>query len=48
MTTVQTQGLLAARNKMLRNEREFHAARLRELNKHTQTKYTYRGVVYTK
>ncbi len=48
MTTVQVQGLLAARNKELRTQREFHAARLRELNKHVQTKYTYRGVSYTK
>ncbi len=48
MTTVQTQGLLAARNKQLRTEREFHAARLRELSKHQPTTLTYRGVTYTR
>tara|TARA_B100000427_G_scaffold313225_1_gene305371 strand:- start:2183 stop:2329 length:147 start_codon:yes stop_codon:yes gene_type:complete len=48
MSSVQVQGLVAARNKQLRSEREFHAARLRELNKHKETTFTYRGVPYTK
>ena len=48
MTTVQAQGLLAARNKQLRTEREFHAARLREINQHKPVTYTYRGVTYTR
>ena len=38
MTTVQTKGLVTARDKMLRAQREFEAARLRET--------TYRGVHY--
>ena len=38
MTTVQSQGLINARERMLRAKREFEAARLREV--------TYRGVHY--
>ena len=38
MTTVQSQGLLNARERMLRAKREFESARLREV--------TYRGVHY--
>ena len=38
MTTVQTKGLITAREKMLRAQREFEAARLREV--------AYRGVHY--
>ena len=38
MTTVQTQGLLNARERMLRAKREFESARLREV--------AYRGVHY--
>ena len=38
MTTVQTQGLVNARERMLRAQREFQSARLRE--------HSYRGVHY--
>ena len=38
MSTVQTQGLVKARERMLRAEREFKSARLREVS--------YRGVHY--
>ena len=38
MTTVQTQGLVNARERMLRAKREFESARLREV--------AYRGVHY--
>ena len=38
MTTVQTQGLINARERMLRAQREFETARLREV--------AYRGVHY--
>ena len=38
MTTVQSQGLLNARERMLRAKREFESARLREV--------AYRGVHY--
>ena len=38
MTTVQTQGLLNARDRMLRAQREFESVRLRET--------AYRGVHY--
>ena len=38
MTTVQTQGLLNARERMLRAKREFESARIREV--------AYRGVHY--
>ena len=38
MTTVQTQGLVNARERMLRAKREFESARLREA--------AYRGVHY--
>ena len=38
MTTVQTQGLLNARERMIRAKREFESARLREV--------AYRGVHY--
>ena len=38
MTTVQTQGLVNARERMIRAKREFESARLREV--------AYRGVHY--